>query len=238
MPPSQMPPLYHYQEASPEEPTVAVELSDASKRRVRLVAHVPFRYFMRYAPSVISYTMTMHNDTTLLLSLQNTDHVDDVEIPGLHMLFASWAQSDRRPEAKLARSQHSIGENILMYRAAQLLSSPHAQTLRQDIMSRINAEPLTETDVQRIWWSMQFTQEWAVWLDLVMWNIVWFKLLKKQPGGGYIGFFIETEIHRLDNEAHRNCIVAAYERHRRFRENWAQEQLPARVGRLLRRVLG
>ncbi|OAL44620.1 hypothetical protein IQ07DRAFT_521920 [Pyrenochaeta sp. DS3sAY3a] len=233
-----MPPFHHPQEASAEEPTVAVELRDAANRWVRLVAHVPVRHFMRYAPPVISDTMTMHNHTTLLLPLQNTDHVDDVEIPGLHMLFASWARTDRRPQAKLARPEHSIGESILMYRAMQLLSSPHAQTLRQDIMSRINAEPLTETDVQRIWWSMQFTQEWAVWLDVVMRNIVGFKLLKKQPGGGYIWFFIDTEIHRLDNEAHRNCIVAAYERHRQFRKSWAQEQLPARFGRLLRRVLG
>lgn len=58
------------------------------------------------------------------------------------------------------------------------------------------------------------TPEFLEVLDALMYNIVHSNLLASQPTGGYISFFLETEMSQLSERA-QEIVLSIYQWHRR-----------------------
>ncbi|KAF1945900.1 hypothetical protein EJ02DRAFT_431135 [Clathrospora elynae] len=110
-------------------------------------------------------------------------------------------------------AQQSIGDAVLAYHAVQPSQDPNAETLLSDIMSRLHTEPVSELDVQNIWWTFQYVSDWHEWLNAMLYNIVRFDVLNMAPTGGYIELFIETEM-LMYHERGVQQLLEMYERYK------------------------
>ncbi|KAJ4376180.1 hypothetical protein N0V83_001461 [Neocucurbitaria cava] len=204
--------------------SVSVYICDQIKRQRKYIADVPLSLLKRFAPDVLHLIEfdSQHSKLILLLRMQYLKHANDIEAPALTHLISHW-----RTNTPLVHS--SIGDTVLYYRALQLLLNPQAEEIRSIIMRRLRTEPVDEVDVQIIWCSQIATTVSHEWLDALLYNLVSFKVLKKQPTGGYIELFIETELLRLDEKAYER-VVSLYHKHRSALKNGTK----ARLSRFLR----
>jgi hypothetical protein len=101
----------------------------------------------------------------------------------------------------------TISEDVEAYEALRLARNPTAETLLPILKDRLRTEPVSELDVQTIWWTF-YTPEWV---EALFYNIVKFNVFNSQPAGGYIELFIETEMLNYHERACNN-IIAMFER--------------------------
>lgn len=203
---------------------VSVYICDEIKHQRKHIADVPLSLLKCFAPDVLHLVEfdAQHGNIILLLRMQYLEHANDIEVPALTHLITHW-----RTNTPLVHS--SIGDTVLYYRALQLLLNPQAEEIRSIIMRRLRTKPVDEVDVQIIWWTLIATAESHEWLDALLYNLVRFKVLKKEPTGGYIELFVETELLRLNEKAYER-VVSLYHKHQSALKNGTK----ARLSRFLR----
>ncbi|KAF1849396.1 uncharacterized protein K460DRAFT_275642 [Cucurbitaria berberidis CBS 394.84] len=206
---------------------VEVQICNQIKQHRKHVVDISLNLLERYAPEVVHLIeANPHNDkVTLPLCLNSLEHSNEIEVPALTSLFAHWS-ADTTPNIP------SIGETVLHYCVLRLLNNREALYVRDDIMSRLEAEPLNEIDVQSIWWGLQETYEFHEWVDAMLYNLAHFDVLNKQPVGGYIELFIETELLGLSDQAHAR-VASTY---RRYRDAIKPTKAPSLLRRATRHV--
>lgn len=130
------------------------------------------------------------------------------------------------------RISTSISDDVSLYQHLLSLNSPYVLLLHQQILARLQKEPVTELDVQALW-----ALESPEWIDALLANIVKFDVLGRQPGGGYVHLFIETEMMGYEQGAAK-WLVDVYERHKQVakeEEKGRRKGLRRTVGRLAAR---
>ncbi|USP78217.1 hypothetical protein yc1106_05491 [Curvularia clavata] len=116
----------------------------------------------------------------------------------------------------------SISDDISTYQHLLSINSPYTIPFHQQILARLQNEPVTELDVQALW-----AIESPEWIDALLANIVKFDVLSSQPKGGYVHLFIETEMMRYEHGAAK-WLVDVYERHKRVVREEKKEKRKAR----------
>jgi hypothetical protein len=117
--------------------------------------------------------------------------------------------SHHQPPSSTNFAHLTISEAVEAYSTQRRSQDPTADSLLTIIKSRLRTEPVSELDVQTVWWTRSFcTPEW---IEALFYNIVKFDVFNSQPAGGYIELFIETEMLEYHGRACNN-IVAMYQR--------------------------
>ncbi|KAF2126850.1 hypothetical protein P153DRAFT_296927 [Dothidotthia symphoricarpi CBS 119687] len=201
-----------------EDHIVTVQVCSRHTHNHEHVASISRSSLKQHAPDVVHLiTQPSHTDNPRLqLHLPSLEHAHDIEIPALQKLFETWAQhSSYQILDEAALTFPTFSDSVLLYRALQLLRSPLAVGMQVQLLHRTRTEPLDEVDVQCVWWAFKHTPEWSVWLHALMGNIAGFDLLDKQPTGGYIRHFMETELLLLTT-TERDDIHSMYKWHARL----------------------
>lgn len=189
-------------------------MCDQRKQYDQCVSYVPLSVLEHYAPHICHLIEPdiLLNRYRLFIRLPLHDHVEDIEWAGLYRLLAHWNHAAANMIDTPLPPTNSVSDAIKIYRSLQLMLKPEAETLRSRIMHTLHTTPLTELDVQTIWWAFQAKPEWPSWLDALCYNLVRFQVLSGQPCGTAIQLFIETEMLNMDNAQYCQVLVA-YERH-------------------------
>ncbi|KAF2851824.1 hypothetical protein T440DRAFT_59102 [Plenodomus tracheiphilus IPT5] len=218
-------------------PTVAVYMCDQRKHYDQFITHILLSVLQDYAPYVCDLIEPdiLPNQSRLYIRLPLHAHVEYVEWAGLRRLLAHWENSAADMLGALIPRPTSIGDAVITYRSLQLMLEPEAETLRGRIMLNLRTTPITELDVQTIWWTFQGKPEWSSWLDALVYNLVRFQVLSGEPYGTAIQLFIETEMLNMDNAQYAQ-VLSAYELHIGATRPRLRTTLSRRVDRVLRRV--
>jgi hypothetical protein len=193
---------------------VAISVCDLALQNRQLVDIIPFATLQHYAPEIIHLIDHDWNSDTheLLIRLQSFDHADDIEVVGLQLLLGHWRRGCSMTALIISHTM-PIGTAVLIYRAFQLLQMDiAAETLRARLMRRMHTRPLSEIDIQNVWWAFKRDGDWRDWLGAIYKNITHFHLLERQRAGVYIQQFLYTELLQLTQEQ-RTYLPAVWDRH-------------------------
>ncbi|KAH9866241.1 hypothetical protein J1614_008807 [Plenodomus biglobosus] len=217
-------------------PTVAVYMCNQRKQYDQFLTYMPLSVLEDYAPYVCDLIEpdVLANRYRLFVRLPLHDHVEHIEWAGLARLLAHWNYSATHVLNSLIPRLKSVGDGVIMYRSLQLMLEPEAETLRGRIMLSLRTKPLTELDIQTIWWTFQSNPEWPSWLDALFHNLVRFQVLSDEPCGTAIQLFIETELLNMENSQYGQ-VLSAYERHIQVTRPRLRTIMARRVDRVFRR---
>ncbi|KAF2251171.1 hypothetical protein BU26DRAFT_277694 [Trematosphaeria pertusa] len=196
---------------------VHVELHDATFRDRVFVTTITaglLKVYVPFAEDRIIMDQVL-GGWALSIYVPSLEHVAHIEVLALRWLFQQMTSIVTHTLNWNCLPAHaSVGQGVLLYRALQLLYlDDAAQTLRPQVMYEIKLKPLSMTDVQRIWWAFQYTEEWGEWLNVMLRNLAYFNVYSDLSDGSYIRLFIETEMLQL-TPAEQDYIEGLYRYHK------------------------